>query len=126
MPDLAILLIAGIFAGTLGGLLGIGGGVVLMPLLRFVIGLTPAGAAGTCILAVFFTTLGGSYRHFRLGHLDINFTLPVIAAGLATTTVFSLLFLQQYGVITAALSFGMFHIVFGVYVIRKQRANPSP
>ncbi len=94
MPDLAILLTAGIFAGTLGGLLGIGGGVVLMPLLRFVIGLTPAGAAGTCILAVFFTTLGGSYRHFRLGHLDINFTLPVIAAGLATTTVFSLLFLQ--------------------------------
>ncbi|MFC1639167.1 TSUP family transporter [Gemmatimonadota bacterium] len=79
-------------AGTLGGLLGIGGGVVLMPLLRFVLGLSPARAAGTCILAVFFTTLGGSYRHFRLGHLDIKFSVPVIVSGLATTTVFSLLF----------------------------------
>ncbi len=39
--------------------------------------------------------------------------------------VISLLFLQQYGVITAALSFGLFHIIFGLYVIRKQRASPS-
>lgn len=90
---MALLFTAGLFAGILGGLLGIGGGVVLMPLLRFVVGLSPARAAGTCILAVFFTTLGGSYRHFRMGHLDFKFTVPVIVAGLVTTVVFSLLFL---------------------------------
>ncbi|MHC4693481.1 MAG: hypothetical protein ACYS67_12135, partial [Planctomycetota bacterium] len=39
-----------------------------------------------------------------------------IAAG-----VVSINFFQQYGVITAALSFGLFHIVFGQYVIRKIR-----
>lgn len=39
-----------------------------------------------------------------------------IAAG-----VVSIHFFQQYGVITAALSFGLFHIVFGQYVIRKIR-----
>ena len=93
MLDLALLVMAGLFAGTLGGLLGIGGGVVLMPLLRFVVGLSPARAAGTCILAVFFTTLGGSYRHFRLGHLDVRFVIPVIVSGVATTIIFSLLFL---------------------------------
>jgi hypothetical protein len=43
-----------------------------------------------------------------------------IAAGVASIGLF-----QQYGVITAALSFGLFHIVFGLYVIRKQRAGPS-
>lgn len=41
-----------------------------------------------------------------------------IAAGAA-----SISFFQQYGVITAALSFGLFHIVFGQYVIRKRRAS---
>jgi len=46
--------------------------------------------------------------------------LAFIAAG-----ILSLLFLQQYGVITAAVSFGLFHIVFGLYVIRKQRAGAS-
>ncbi len=43
-----------------------------------------------------------------------------IAAGVA-----SIIFFQAYGVITAALSFGIFHIVFGLYVIRKRRAGPS-
>ena len=43
-----------------------------------------------------------------------------IAAG-----VFSISFLQQYGVITAALSFGLLHIVFGLYVIRKRKAGLS-
>jgi hypothetical protein len=38
--------------------------------------------------------------------------------------VLSLLFLQQYGIITAALSFGVFHIVFGLYVMGKQKAGP--
>jgi hypothetical protein len=43
-----------------------------------------------------------------------------IAAG-----VVSINFFQQYGVITAALSFGLFHIVFGRYVIRKRKAGLS-
>ena len=42
---------------------------------------------------MFFTTLGGSYRHFRLGHLDVKYTVPVIVSGLVTTVIFSLLFL---------------------------------
>jgi len=90
--DWIVLLLGGLFAGTLGGLLGIGGGVVLMPILRFFVGLDPARAAGTCVLAVFFTTLGGSYRHFKLGHLDVRFTAPVILSGACATIVFSLLF----------------------------------
>ncbi len=46
--------------------------------------------------------------------------LAFIAAG-----VLSLLAFQKYGVITAALSFGLLHIVFGLYVIRKQKAGLS-
>ena len=88
------LLIGGLLAGALGGLLGIGGGVVLMPLLRFFIGLSPAHAAGTCILAVFFTTLGGSYRHYRLGHVRIRTIVPIIVSGAVATALFSLLFGQ--------------------------------
>ena len=44
--------------------------------------------------------------------------MAFIAAGVA-----SINFFQQYGVITAALSFGLFHILFGLYVIRKQKAG---
>jgi uncharacterized membrane protein YfcA len=92
ITDLLLLLAGGLLAGTLGGLLGIGGGIVLMPLLRFAVGLSPAHAAGTCILAVFFTTLGGSYRHYRLGHVNIRSILPIIVAGALAATVFSVAF----------------------------------
>jgi hypothetical protein len=41
-----------------------------------------------------------------------------IAAG-----VVSIHFFQQYGVVTTGLSFGLFHIAFGLYVISKRRAG---
>ncbi len=91
--DILVLLITGLAAGLLGGLLGIGGGVVLMPVLRFVVGLGPAQAAGTCVLAVFFTTLGGSIKHYRLGHVPRQGLMPVIVAGALSTLAFSMLFL---------------------------------
>jgi len=46
--------------------------------------------------------------------------MTFIAAG-----VLSIHFFQQYGIITSALSFGLLHIVFGIYVIRKRRAGLS-
>ena len=77
----------------MGGLLGIGGGIVLMPVLRFVVRLSPAYAAGTCILAVFFTTLGGGFKHYRLGNVPIRSLIPVIVSGALSTIIFSLFFL---------------------------------
>lgn len=63
-----------------------------MPLLRFSIGLEPAQATGTCIVAVFFTTFGGSLKHFSLGHIHLRSILPVILSGLTSTIICSLLF----------------------------------
>jgi len=93
MMMLLLLGFGGLTAGMLGGLLGIGGGILIMPLLRFGMGFEPAYAAGTCVVAVFFTTLSGSFKHFMLGHIDFRFILPVIVSGLLSTLIFSLLFL---------------------------------
>ncbi|MFH1418182.1 MAG: sulfite exporter TauE/SafE family protein [Planctomycetota bacterium] len=93
MADVLGVLVIGLVAGTLGGLLGIGGGIVLIPFLRFCVGLSPAHAAGTCVVAVFCTTLSGSYRHHKLGHVDIRSILPVVIAGVIATTIFSFVFL---------------------------------
>jgi len=87
-----LLTVGGIVAGMLGGFLGIGGGILIMSILRFMVGLDPADAAGTCVTAVFFTTLGGSIKHFKLGHIDFRSILPVIIPGLISTIIFSILF----------------------------------
>ena len=91
--EISMLFGGGLLAGTLGGLLGIGGGIVLMPMLRFLVGLSPAHAAGTCILAVFFTTLGGSYRHYKLGNVNIRSIVPIMISGALSTVIFSFVFL---------------------------------
>jgi hypothetical protein len=35
--------------------------------------------------------------------------------------IFALLCFPQYGVVAAALSFGLLHVVFGLYIVHKQR-----
>ena len=90
--DMLLLFAGGLAAGGLGGLLGIGGGIVLIPLLRFGADLPPALAAGTCIVAVFFTTLGGSWRHHRAGQLRVPPLIPVLVTGAVATALFSTLF----------------------------------
>jgi uncharacterized membrane protein YfcA len=65
---------------------------VLIPVLRFGLGLDPSLAAGTTVVAVFFTTLGGTIRHHRNGHIDWSSIGPVIASGVLATLLFSLLF----------------------------------
>ena len=94
IQDILLLFSGGLLAGTLGGLLGIGGGIIIMPLLRFVFWLPPAHAAGNCILAVFFTTVGGGYRHYKLGNIRLKSIVPVIISGAIACGVFSLLFTQ--------------------------------
>ena len=89
---LVVLLAGGLLAGTLGGLLGIGGGFVLRPLLHLVVGLPPAHAAGTCILAVLFTTLGGSYRHYRRRNIHLPSLAPLVVSGGLASGLSSLLF----------------------------------
>ena len=39
--------------------------------------------------------------------------------------VVALMFFHDYGVVSAALSFGLLHIVFGLYILRKQRTDDT-
>ena len=130
MEFFVVLVIGGFLAGALGGLLVIGGGIVLMPILRFVVGLSPAEAAGTCILAVFFTTLGGTLRHYKLRHINLKSILPVIATGMVSTIAFSLFFTSLAskpnwldlgtGLVFFLLSAGM--VIEGLAELRGKRA----
>jgi len=93
MNDTWIMLLSvGVAAGLLGGLLGIGGGILLMPVLRFVLHLTPADAAGTTVLAVWCTTLAGGIKHYRLGHVPLRALVPIIISGAVSALICSLLF----------------------------------
>jgi hypothetical protein len=50
----------------------------------------------------------------------------VLGVTFIATGIVALLCFPQYGVVAAALSFGLLHIVFGLYIVNKQRQTVTP
>lgn len=78
-----ILLGIGLGAGLLSGLLGIGGGVVIVPALIYLAKMPPQQATGTS-LAALVLPIGaaiGALTYYRAGHLQLRAAL-LIAAGM--------------------------------------------
>lgn len=69
LPSLFTLAIGGLVSGVLAGLLGIGGGTVLVPLL-VALGYTPVQAIATSSLAILITSISGSVQNWRMGYLN--------------------------------------------------------
>lgn len=67
----------GLFAGMVSGLFGVGGGVVFVPSLVFIFGLTQAEANGTSLLAIVPVALVGSYRQHRFGNVAVRDGLQI-------------------------------------------------
>ena len=75
------LLIIGILAGILSGLIGVGGGVIMIPLLVFVLGYSQHAAQGTslAVLAIPVTFIA-AYNYYAEGYVSWKFAL-IIAIG---------------------------------------------
>jgi uncharacterized membrane protein YfcA len=69
----------GIIVGLIGGLLGIGGGVFIVPLLVYVLRMPTRAAAATSIFIVVFPSFSGFIAHISLAATDWKF---IILAGI--------------------------------------------
>ena len=82
MTPLAYALVAvfSLVVGVMSGLLGVGGGIVIVPFLIFVYGVPTKQSAGTTGLVVIFSSLFGVLGHSAFGHLDYALILPAVIA----------------------------------------------
>jgi len=69
----------GLVAGTLGGLLGVGGGIVMVPAFTRLLDLPMKQAVGTSMGVIFFTAITASWRHWQLGNLQPRVVILVAA-----------------------------------------------
>lgn len=65
----------GVVIGVMAGLLGIGGGVFLVPLLIYILGVPTKTAAATSIFVVVFSSFSGFIAHISLTDTDWKFIL---------------------------------------------------
>ncbi len=92
-----LLAIASGFAvGAIVGITGVGGGSLMTPLLMGVFKLHPALAIGTDLWFAALTKSGGSWAHWRLGHVDTRIG-GLLLAGSVPATLSMLLLMHLTG-----------------------------
>ena len=78
-------LLVGLIAGSLGGLVGVGGGVIIIPLMTETLKFRQHEAHGTSLVAVVFTGVAGSVIYYIHGSVDL--AAAALLAGMALITV---------------------------------------
>jgi hypothetical protein len=73
----AILALVGLTAGIVSGLLGIGGGLVLVPFLAGWLGMPLKRALGTSLLAIVAIVVPGTIVHGALGNVDLGIAVAL-------------------------------------------------
>jgi uncharacterized membrane protein YfcA len=80
-PEILALLAIGLSAGLLAGLLGIGGGVVMVPAMVLIMGLDQHVAQGTSLLVIIPAAAFGSFTHHRHGRVALRDAASLAVGG---------------------------------------------
>ena len=120
--EIAILIALGFFAGIFGTLVGIGGGVIFVPIFLLFFHFTPQQAIGTSLTAVFFNALSGSISYLRQKRVDLKsgwkFALATLPGALLGAW-----FARYFTSVTLAVAFGFLLIAVAIFIFL--RAEPS-
>ncbi len=78
---LIILIVIGLAAGILGGMVGIGGGIIIVPALVYFLGFSQKMAQGTS-LAILLLPIGllGVIQFYKEGYIDVRISLVIALA----------------------------------------------
>jgi uncharacterized membrane protein YfcA len=72
MPFDLLLALSGLLAGAFGALLGLGGGILIVPILTLGFDMPLTAAVGTSLICVIATSTGGAAVNVRAGRADVR------------------------------------------------------
>lgn len=117
MSDTVILLIIGLAAGLLSGLLGIGGGIIIIPALVGLLGYTQKDAQGTS-LGLLLLPIGilAVMNYYKAGHINlkaVGIMVITFVIGSYITSLFALTLPET----TLKKIFGVFLLVYAAKLL---------
>ncbi len=81
IQTILIIILVGIAAGILGGLVGVGGGIIIVPALVYFIGFSQKTAQGTSLgLIMLPVGILGVLQYYKQGHVDFK-VVGILAVG---------------------------------------------
>jgi uncharacterized membrane protein YfcA len=122
IPTISVLIATGVFAGILAGLLGVGGGIVIVPVLFFLFqsfGVSPESAmlvaTATSLATIVPTSISSIRSHNQKGNVDFNLLkrwaafilIGVLAGSWLVTRVDGTLLTMLFGIIATLSSLNM-------------------
>jgi uncharacterized membrane protein YfcA len=116
------IVVAGVAVGIFAALFGVGGGVLMVPFIVFVLDEGQHLAEGTSLLAMTATAIVGAIAHGRRGFVDRRTAAIVGAAGVAGAIVGASLALEISGEVLRRL-FGVMIVVMGARLIYEARSG---
>ena len=117
----ALLLVVALVVGALIGSVGVGG-ILLIPALSGITGMSTHMAMGTALCSFLFTGLLGTWLYQRHGSIDWRITIPVCAGGLLAGYPGSLVNAHAPAHVLN-LALGAIIIFAGVYALRPARGG---
>ena len=127
--DLLALGAIGLGAGFAAGLLGVGGGIVMVPALVLVLGFDQHVAQGTSLVVIIPAALAGSVTHYRNGRVSVRDAALLAAGGIGGALVGSISALSVDDTVLRRL-FGAFLLVVAAQMVlgrgrrRSEASNP--
>jgi uncharacterized protein len=125
--DLLALGAIGLAAGFAAGLLGVGGGIVMVPALVLVLAFDQHVAQGTSLVVIIPAALAGSVTHYRNGRVSLRDAALLAAGGIGGAVVGSISALSVDDTVLRRL-FGAFLLIVAVQMVvsRRRREPLSP
>jgi uncharacterized membrane protein YfcA len=72
LSTVSLMLVIGVFTGALAGLMGVGGGVLMVPAQNIILDIPSAIAKGTSLAVIVPTAIIGSVQNLRHGNADLT------------------------------------------------------
>ncbi|OGS33400.1 MAG: hypothetical protein A2293_03300 [Elusimicrobia bacterium RIFOXYB2_FULL_49_7] len=118
--NLLLLSLLGLAVGMLGSLFGVGGGIIMVPALVLVVGLTQKSAQGISLAVIIPMALMSLFRYYNNPDVVMDFRIivilsiaAIIGANIGSTVV------SAVSNRTLQLSFGLLLVVMGIYMAVK-------
>ena len=123
--QLVIALIVGCVMGLLAGILGIGGGVIAIPAMIYLLKMPTHLAMGTSLAVIIPLALTGTYKHLMNHNVDIRVAVALAIGGIVFAYIGAWLQPRIPDLMLKRI-FGAFIIILGINLVLSRPKAPAP
>lgn len=120
-----MIILVGIAAGIMGGLVGVGGGIIIVPALVYLMGFSQKTAQGTSLgLIMLPVGILGVLQYYKQGHVDFR-VVGLLAIGFLIGSYFGSKVAMRLPQDTVKKIFAVFMIIMAIKMLFLDKPKPN-